>query len=196
MQFIGRLDSWALNFVHPPGGGTQADFPAKIFKIITTLGEWWVILAITAIISGILIIKGKNIRTFILWLIVLGATADTFILKKIIHRPRPFDILVDEISFSFPSAHGALSIALYGFIAYLFWRSAVNKTAKIIIIITGIIFIAFIGFSRLYLGAHYLSDVLGGYILGAFWLALGVYILKQCRTSKLPDVRHCKVDES
>lgn len=192
MQFIGRMDSWALNFIQP----TQADFSTKIFKIITIFGEWWAILAIVAIISGILIIKRKNVHTFILWLIVLGTTADAFILKKLVHKPRPFDIMVNENSFSFPSAHSALSIALYGFIAYLFWRSAVNKTAKIIIIIVGIIFTALIGLSRLYLGAHYLSDVLGGYILGAFWLALGIYILKRCRTSKLSDVRHRKVDES
>ena len=175
MQFIGRMDSWALNFVQ----STQADFPTKILEIITTLGEWWVILIITAIVSVFLIIKRKNIHTFILWLVVLGTTADTFILKTIIHRPRPFDIIVNETSFSFPSAHSAFSIALYGFIAYFFWQKARNKSAKVGIVTGSAILIALIGFSRLYLGAHYLSDVLGGYILGAFWLALGIYILKK-----------------
>lgn len=187
MQFIGQMDSWALNFIYP----TQVDFSTKIFKIITIFGEWWVILAITAIFSSILIIKRKNIHTFILWLIVLGTTADTFILKKLIHRTRPLDMLVSENSFSFPSAHGALSIALYGFIIYLVWQSAMSKTIKVISAVLGTIFVFLIGFSRIYLGAHYLSDVIGGYVLGAFWLALGIYILRcRCRTSKFPDVRH------
>ena len=147
------------------------------------------ILIITAIVSGILIIKRKNIHTFILWLIILGTTADAFILKTIIHRPRPFDIIVNETSFSFPSAHSALSIALYGFIAYLLWQKIHNKFTRVGIAAGGIILIALIGFSRLYLGAHYLSDVIGGYVLGAFWLGLGIY-LDRCRTSKLLDVRH------
>lgn len=179
MQFIGRLDSWALNFVHPPAGGIQADFPAKIFKIITLLGEWWLVLGITALITVIFLAKKKMLYAFILWLIVLGTTADTFILKTIIHRQRPFDGMINETSFSFPSAHGALAIALYGFMVYIFWQKAKNKTAKIIIIGASAIFIFLIGFSRLYLGAHYLSDVLGGYILGSLWLALGIYILKR-----------------
>lgn len=184
MQFIGRMDSWALNFIHPPAGGLQTDFLTEIFKIITALGEWWLVLGVTALVAIILLIKRKIAYAFILWLVVLGTTADTFILKAITHRPRPFDGTVNETSFSFPSAHAALSIALYGFIAYLFWQKAKNKAAKTIIISASAIFILLIGFSRLYLGAHYLSDVLGGYILGAFWLALGIYILRRRRTSE------------
>lgn len=181
MQFIGQMDSWALNFVQ----SLQADFPTKIFKIITAFGEWWVILIVTAIVSGFLIIVRKNFHTFILWLIVLGTTADTFILKKLIQRSRPFDIIINENSFSFPSAHSALAIALYGFVVYLLLRKAKSRAAKIIIISMGVIFIALIGFSRLYLDAHYLSDVLGGYILGVFWLALGIYTLKQKNENEL-----------
>lgn len=172
MQFIDRLDSWALNFVQP----IQSGFPIKVFKVLTTLGEWWFVFGAAALITIILLTKKDKARVFVLWLIILGTFADVFILKKIIHRQRPFDSLVSENSFSFPSAHGAFSIALYGFIAYLLWKKAGKKFTKIGIVADTAILAALIGFSRIYLDVHYLSDVLGGYIIGAFWLALGIYI--------------------
>ena len=186
MQFISQLDVRSAFFAE----SIRSDFLTLFLKAITYLGEWWFVLGVAAIVTIIFFSKKNRVRAFILWLTVLGTTADTFILKRIIHRQRPFDALFSENTFSFPSAHSALSIALYGFIAYFFWQNAKNKISKILILTTGIIFIALIGFSRLYLGAHYLSDVIGGYILGALWLALGIYILKyRRRTSKLLDVR-------
>lgn len=175
MQFIGQLDFQALGFVQ----SIQADFLIRAFGIITFFGEWPIVLIVTAAISAFLIIKRKRIHLFILWLMVAGTATDVFLLKKIIHRQRPIFGVIKETSFSFPSAHSALSVALYGFIIYLLLQKAKSRVMKIIIVGAGVVFIFLIGFSRLYLNAHYLSDVLGGYILGAFWLGLGIYIEKR-----------------
>ncbi len=79
-----------------------------------------------------------------------------------------------ETGYSFPSAHAAMSFACYGFIVYLVWRSATSQSFRTIAVLGLSVLIGAIGFSRLYLGVHYLSDVVGGYALGAacVWLAI------------------------
>ena len=103
--------------------------------------------------------------------------------KDIIHRDRPNILRLIEIGgFSFPSGHSMVSMSFYGFLIYLYF---INYKTRWKYPITSLlaIFILLIGLSRIYLGVHYASDVLGGFFLGILWL--GIY-------SIIVDIRYRK----
>ena len=106
----------------------------------------------------------------------LSSTTVTYLLKHVLERERPDNSLLAVQTFSFPSGHATTAMALYGFIAYLLIRFNQNFAQKIRITTIAILFILLIGLSRVVLNQHYLSDVLGGYLVGAFWLTLGISI--------------------
>ena len=106
----------------------------------------------------------------------LGSTAFTSLLKYLFQRERPANSLLVVQTYSFPSGHATTAMALYGFIAYLLIRFNQDFAQKIRIFTIAILFILLIGLSRVVLNQHYLSDVLGGYLVGAFWLTLGTSI--------------------
>ena len=98
----------------------------------------------------------------------LGANAINAMLKLIYERPRP-DVLVPLVtvnSYSFPSGHTITAVALYGFMAYVFWQNSHRTLA-----LFTILWACLIAFSRIYLGVHYPSDVLGAIAVGGIWLA-------------------------
>jgi membrane-associated phospholipid phosphatase len=101
----------------------------------------------------------------------------TFIIKGLVARPRPPESFwaYPEIWYSFPSAHAAMSLAFYGFIAFLAWYFAVRPSLRVLAAALAAILVLAIGFGRLYLGVHYMSDVLAGYLLGALCLWLGAW---------------------
>jgi len=148
----------------------------KFFSAITWLGEWkaLVILGILIIILFWLKNKKRFIRPFLA--AVIGAEISGQIIKAVLHRPRPLHGVGMENTLSFPSGHALIAAAFYGFLIYYFWQSLESRAKKYAYLIAGLIIILAIGFSRLYLGVHYFSDVIGGYILGAIWLAVGIYI--------------------
>ena len=102
------------------------------------------------------------------------------ILKLIIARPRPPRLrLVIENGYSFPSGHSMVSFAFYGFLIYLINKNLKNKKIKYPLIILLSLLILLIGISRIYLGVHYVTDVLGGYIIGLIYLIVFIKILKK-----------------
>jgi undecaprenyl-diphosphatase len=97
-------------------------------------------------------------------------------------RERPFfsDPLATERTYSFPSGHALVSLAVYGSIALVLARRLPTRGERVLLLAgTGALVLA-IGFSRLYLGVHFLSDVLAGYAAGAAWLAL-LYVVLELR---------------
>jgi len=175
MQFIANLDAKIISFIEP----MRTPLLTKFFTIITYLGEWSIVLGITILATIVLIWKRKKIYDLTLVFITLGGLSAAFILKDLIHRARPAGGLANETSFSFPSAHAVVSVVFYGFIIYLLWQNIKNPKIRVLKIFIGLIIVVAIGFSRLYLGAHYFSDVIGGYIIGFIWLALGIYAAKK-----------------
>jgi len=111
--------------------------------------------------------------------------------KFIFHRARPDIAVYPESSFSFPSGHATIAIAFYGFLAYMLIKNARQWKRKINIFFASFILIILIGFSRLYLGVHYVSDVWGGYLAGAIWLIIAIgfseyFLYKKQKSEVLP----------
>ena len=112
---------------------------------------------------------------------VIGSTLFTFISKLLFNRVRPQDILLYEQTSSFPSGHATVTIAMYGFIAYMAIRFSRDFNRQIRILVITIFLAILIGLSRIVLNEHYLSDVLGGYLVGTLWLTVAISVTEWLR---------------
>ncbi len=151
--------------------------PLTIFMhIITNLGGAYALIAISVL--SIVILKNKKIGYSIsINLIII--TALNFVFKNIIQRPRPEGYrLIDESGYSFPSGHSMVSTAFYGLIIYIIWKNVKNKAIKYTSCTLLTILVILIGISRIYLGVHYASDVLGGFLISIAYLIVFVTVTK------------------
>ena len=141
-----------------------------IMKVITNLSSAYVLIAIT--IGTLIFIKNKKVGLCVASNLVITTLLNQ-LLKYIIQRPRPDGYrLIAESGYSFPSGHSMVSMAFYGLIIYLIWKMVKNKKIKYISCgILGLL-IPMIGFSRIYLGVHYASDVIGGFAISIVYLLL------------------------
>ena len=137
----------------------------EIMKIITFFGGAVGVPIITIILFIILLLKNKKRDAFGLVIVVVSVTIINFIIKIIIARNRPNYILISETLYSFPSGHAMGSTALYGYLIYMIIKSTLNTRNKAILTSLLCILIISIGISRIILGAHYFSDIIGGIIL-------------------------------
>jgi len=102
------------------------------------------------------------------------------LLKNTFARPRPEMAVYAESSFSFPSGHSAASVAFFGFLTYILIRGRIGNVFVSFLVGASLVFL--IGVSRIYLVEHYLSDVLNGYLVGALWALLGIWLAEWQRT--------------
>lgn len=166
--------------------GLHNVFADKIFLAVTFLGEAVFVLILTVLVSALFWYWRKKWQTFALWVVVAGSAVSIQMTKLIFHRARPSGALIVEHSASFPSGHAAISVALYGFITYLLFRAINRKRGRVAVVLAGILVILAVGFSRLYLGVHYVSDVWAGYLIGLLWLIAGISINEWKHFGKLP----------
>ena len=152
----------------------RTDALTKVFSWVTLLGKSQVVLSFIAASIALLWLWRKNYHILSLFIAVVGSETFTYIGKLAFHRSRPELAVYAEHSFSFPSGHATIAVAFYGFVGYLLIRFAQSWNRKVNIFFTTILIIIAIGFSRVYLGVHYISDVWSGYLVGAMWLIVAV----------------------
>lgn len=146
----------------------------NFFKIITYLGSAYILIFIAFI--SLFFIKKNNKYKYISINLALAFLFNQ-ILKNIFRRTRPlFKHLVKESGFSFPSGHAMVSFCFYGLIIYFIHKS--NLKHKRIYEILLIVIIVLIGLTRIYLGVHYFSDIIGGFLFGLLYLLLFIRLLK------------------
>lgn len=145
-----------------------------VFRWITHLGGTETLTAVTAVSTGFLW-ADHRVRTMVsLWLVIVGSQVMTWAGKYAFARPRPeFVTAAEAQSPSFPSAHAAGAMAVYGFIAYALSRDLPGVVSRFHVAYWMLAVIALIGFSRVFLSVHYVSDVTLGFLLGIFWLLVG-----------------------
>lgn len=157
-------------------------FLLGFFGWITFFGNAVVVAGLTATaLMALLSSKAFRIYAFGLAATVAGAATMGYILKMLVARARPGGLLpaAIETSFSFPSGHATASLALFGFMTYLLCKMFPAK--KAFFLVASIILIGSVGFSRLYLGVHFPSDVLAGYLVGGLWLLGGIETVRYLR---------------
>ena len=169
---IMNFDSAVYNFII----SFKSNFLTNIFKFITFFGSSIPLISICII--SFLFIKNKKIPMYISINLIVTAIFN-LLLKNIIRRNRPVGYrLVEETGFSFPSGHSMASKAFYGLIIYLVFKYVKNKYAKIALCTFLSILIVAIGISRIYLGVHYASDVLAGFMISLSYLTLFTHLIK------------------
>lgn len=154
-----------------------SDNITPIAKVITQLGGVIGIITIAIILS--IVIKDKK-TSILIWVNLIISTLLNQILKYIIQRPRPTEFrLIDESGYSFPSGHSMISAAFYGFFIYLIYKNVKNKYLKWGLVTLLSLLIILIGISRIYLGVHYTSDVLAGFLISISYLIIFVTMINK-----------------
>lgn len=139
-----------------------------IVKIITHIGGAKIVLVLTVV--AIILIKGLKNKLFLLTGIV-GTAGLNVVLKHIIQRERPnINRLIPEKGYSFPSGHSMMSMAFYGMLIFLIFKYVKNTALKWTLIVILTILLSTIGITRIYLGVHYPSDVIGGFLVSLTYL--------------------------
>lgn len=156
-----------------------------IAKCITNLGGAVFIVILTIVLF--VIIKDKKIGISIVFNLVI-ITFLNQLLKFILQRPRPTEYrIIEESGYSFPSGHSMVSLAFYGYLIYLIYKYINNKYLKNSLIIFLSILICIIGITRIYLGVHYTSDVLGGFFISIAYLVIYIELINKFALEKNSD---------
>jgi undecaprenyl-diphosphatase len=163
--------------------GRATDPFTDVFRALTWTGNG-AFLSVVVLVAGLLLLRrGLVMDALYVVLAFVGAEVITIGMKQGFRRERPFfeDPLATASSFSFPSGHALVSLSVYGSIAIVVARHASSRRTAIAVLGAAALWVLAIGFSRLYLGVHFLSDVLAGLAAGAAWLAL-LYLALEART--------------
>lgn len=170
-----RIDRSALLWVN----STFPDWMEGTMRFITALGYYWFVMPILLIACAVFYYRGLKFSAALLAIGAAGSALLTTALKIIFQRTRPevFETGYDASSFAFPSGHATIAVGFYGTLVMLAaWRLAGWKQWTVVA--AGAVLITLIGFSRLYLGVHYPTDVLAGYLAAALWVsAVGTVLL-------------------
>lgn len=145
---------------------------------ITEIGDATVVVSVALAVLVWLLVQ-RAWRSALYWTVaIVGATLLNTVIKVALHRTRPGDPLYEGWNaFSFPSGHSTVNVVLYGFLALLILQGVTHR-ARLPVVLGAALLVLLIAFSRLYLGAHWASDVAGGLAFGSGWIALlGVYYL-------------------
>jgi undecaprenyl-diphosphatase len=140
---------------------------------ITALGTGTVVFMIVAVASLFLVLTQHKYSALLLLASTVGGIVLDGVLKLGFNRPRPTIVVhaVQTVSSSFPSGHAMSSAIVYSTVAYLAARLHKRWWARLSVMVTALVLIVLICFSRLYLGVHYPSDVLAGVLVGLAWAA-------------------------
>lgn len=161
----------------------RSEWLAQFFYYFTKLGSFPYVVALCVVVIAIAIFLKKYIYIVAIVVTMLGTGATIQIGKNYFHRIRPVEVsFYTEHSYSFPSGHSMAAVAFYGMIFYLIIRN--DLAHRKFWFYGGIVFILLMGFSRIYLGVHFLTDVLAGYVLGLLWLLFGISIIEWNKVRK------------
>jgi len=162
---LGGWDVAALQAVE----GLHGDVRDAVIHAVTQFGSWPSITLLTVLAAALLLNRRPRAALFIV-LAVAGAEMLEVTVKLLFGRPRPvvFTPLVHETSASFPSGHATVTAALTVAVCLVLWQTRARWAA----VACGAAFVLLVSFTRVYLGVHYPSDLLAGWLVATTWVAL------------------------
>lgn len=182
-----QVEERIMRALRQPNDPSQPIGPAWTFEAsrdITALGGATVLVLMTAVVIGYLLLRRAHGAAVLVLVATLGGYLLSYTLKNAINRPRPQIIphLAPVVSASFPSGHSMLSSVVYLTLGALLARTVAQRREKIYCIAVALFLTILIGFSRVYLGVHYPTDVLAGWSAGTAWALLcwcATYLLQR-----------------
>src|SRR5215213_1625995 len=178
VRFDRTLDDYLHAHATPP--------LTTFFLIVTALGSIEVIVLLGVIVAAFLAL-GQRWLILGSWLAaVAGSAVLNHLLKGLFQRPRPYfeHPLLIETSYSFPSGHAMESFVVYGMLAYFVVLALRTWESRVGVVLGAALLVVLIGFSRMYLGVHYFSDVIAGYAAGGVWLSALITGVETIRRSR------------
>ncbi len=171
-----NIDMYVASFLYT----LRNPYVVNFFIGVSELGDPNTILGLAGITAVILLYKRKWMYAIGLLVTILGSAAAATVLKAWFARPRiGIDIAAYlETSFSFPSGHATMSFAFYGFLLWFLQKEIKDDRKRMAATFGLIVLLGLIGYSRLYLGVHYLSDIVGGYLVATAFIILGVLTVR------------------
>jgi undecaprenyl-diphosphatase len=172
-QVIMGADRSIIMFVQ----GFEKPILTQVMKFFTFIGSGKSITVLAIIILVYLIKIARPRSEWVLFaFVVIGDGILNVVLKEWFQRTRPdLHRLISISGYSFPSGHSMEAFALYGVISFLVWHHLSTRLARILVVLCSTFMILMIGISRIYLGVHYPSDVIGGYLASGFWLSAAIW---------------------
>ncbi len=172
------LRGYGMSAAEQAASGASAAIPhagmTEFMKVVSELFDPMVVLIVACLIVAFFMLKKMRFQATRFLVSIVTISAFVWVAKHIVVRARPAGSLIAETGFSFPSGHAAVSLVFFALI-YMSFASLVPeryRALRWIFLAIVIIMPMLIGFSRVYLGVHYLSDVLAGFIFGAIIVAL------------------------
>ncbi|WP_373230101.1 phosphatase PAP2 family protein [Cohnella sp.] len=158
----------------------ESDKLTLIMEGFSWIGATVPVTLLTIALAMFLFFVFKHRYELLLLLVVVGGSNVLNVkLKHVFRRERPdLHRIVEEAGYGFPSGHSVAVIALYGVLIYLLWRHVNSRKGKAALIFIGLLMVIGIGLSRIYLGVHFPSDVIGGYLVSGAWLAMCIEIFR------------------
>ena len=147
-----------------------------ISEAIATLFDTTILLPLSLLVAAILYLRHHRKYAVLLLAAMAGITLIVNAAKTLIQSPRPVNGIVLETGYSFPSGHVTSTIVFLGLLTYFAWQHWKNPRTKTLTTLLYIATESLVGFSRVYLNVHWLSDILGGYPLGTFWLTFTIFL--------------------
>jgi membrane-associated phospholipid phosphatase len=172
---IVHLDSAVAMWFHTHATGLATG----VMSAVTWLGGAEVLLAVTLVAALVLLLRRRVAHAALIAAALGGGEALNWALKAAFERPRPAfsEPLATAAGFSFPSGHAMVSMTVYGALAYVIATRVKSVRTRLLIVGSALALVLAIGFSRVYLGVHYVSDVLAGFSAGLVWLMCCVLVL-------------------
>lgn len=172
--YLKELTAFDKNILEFINLNMQTSFMTTLMKVITFFGSVFIYI----ILLFLFILISKNVKLFsLLTFNIIFVFLLNFILKMIYMRIRPESALIHELGFSLPSSHAMCSISFYGLLIYFAQKYIKNIKIRYIFSIFFAILILLVGFSRIYLNVHYMSDVIIGYLFGLLFMLIFIKII-------------------
>ncbi|MCK1992006.1 phosphatase PAP2 family protein [Peribacillus muralis] len=161
--------------------GWESPLLTGIMKFFTYIGSTGSIIVLSLFILFFLYKVLKHRLELILFIVVMaGSPLLNVLVKLCFQRTRPdLHRLIEIGGYSFPSGHAMNAMSLYGILTFLLWRHIKARAGRIVLIVIGTMMILAIGISRIYLGVHYPSDIIAGYLAGGFWIAISIWFFQR-----------------
>ena len=166
--------------------GFESPTLTLVMKFFTFIGSFSSVFVISLLAALFLYYVLKHRMELILFgSVIIGTPIINQILKHFFHRARPdLHRLIEVGGYSFPSGHAMNAFAVYGIIAFLLWRHIPSRLGRTFLILISSGFIFMIGTSRIYLGVHYPSDIIGGYFASGFWLSVAIWFFQKYKEKR------------